>query len=39
MVGLTWGMPVALAFGLLGTLGTSIFSMTLAAVNSGSGDG
>jgi peptide/nickel transport system permease protein len=33
MVALAWGMPVALAFGLLGTLGTSLLSMTLAAVS------
>jgi peptide/nickel transport system permease protein len=32
MVALAWGTPVALAFGLLGTLGTSLLSMTLAAV-------
>ncbi len=32
-VGLGWGMPVALSFGLLGTLGTSLLSMTLAGVS------
>jgi len=32
MVALAWGLPVALAFGLLGTLGTSLLSMTFAAV-------
>jgi peptide/nickel transport system permease protein len=32
MVGLLWGMPVALAFGILGAIGTSLFAMTIAAI-------
>ncbi len=34
LVGLLWGMPVALAFGLLGAFATSIVSMIIAAVGS-----
>ncbi len=32
MVALLWGAPVALAFGLLAALGTSLLSMTIAAI-------
>ena len=34
MVALLWGAPVALAFGLLAALGTSILSMAIAAIGS-----
>jgi peptide/nickel transport system permease protein len=32
MIGLMWGLPVALAFGLLAALGTSVITMIIAAV-------
>jgi peptide/nickel transport system permease protein len=31
-IGLLWGMPIALIFGLLGAIGTSLISMSIAAV-------
>lgn len=34
MVALLWGAPVALAFGLLAALGTSVLSMSIAAIGS-----
>ncbi len=34
LVGLLWGMPVALAFGLMGAVATSLASMIIAAVGS-----
>ncbi|MFC2078284.1 ABC transporter permease [Candidatus Bipolaricaulota bacterium] len=32
MIGLLWGTPIALAFGLLATIGTTIFGFILAAI-------
>jgi peptide/nickel transport system permease protein len=32
MIGLLWGTPLALAFGLLATIGTTVFGFVLAAV-------
>jgi peptide/nickel transport system permease protein len=34
LVGLLWGMPIALAFGLIGAVATSLASMVFAAVGS-----
>jgi peptide/nickel transport system permease protein len=34
MVALLWGTPIALAFGFLGAIATSIISMTIAAIGS-----
>ncbi len=32
MVALLWGIPIAMAFGLLAAMGTSVLSMTIAAI-------
>jgi peptide/nickel transport system permease protein len=32
MIGLQWGLPIALAFGLFGAVGTTMASITLAAI-------